>query len=309
MRTHLLAAITMAGLVGCVGGIDQSIPSNPPPGSTGDPGTGNGSAAQAARQSFEDNVYGIIDTKCVGCHSSAGPVGNTTGFVAPTKADAYVTATGYAALVGDFTPTGAPIMIKVTKEMHKGLTYTTDEQSKISDWLNKELAARASGSGSNPGSGASETPAQATDRVVKEWSGCMTLANFQAANMKAWGNMQANNSACKTCHVDGEYGQIASDADNPFFTVISTNRYYMAQYFSVQLIDPANPTAPFNPMNAKMIVNTKSFTAVGTRQPPHTEHGNFTYQGSQGQIALDKFYTSTMAAKTAGTCGPPTLTN
>jgi hypothetical protein len=309
MRTHLLAAIAMAGLVGCVGVIDQTIPSNPPPGSTGDPGTGNGSAAAAARKSFEDNVYGIIDTKCVGCHSSAGPVGNTTGFVAGNKADAYVTATGYAALVGDFTPAGAPIMIKVTKEMHKGLSYAADEQQKISDWLNLELTARASGTGTGSGSGTTETPAQATERVVKEWSGCMTLANFTAANMIAWGNMQANNSACKTCHVDGEYGQIASDVAGPFFSTISTNRYYMAQYFSVQLIDPANPTAPFNPMNAKMIINTKSFTAVGTAQPPHGEHPRFTLQGSQGMAALQKYYDSTMAAKTAGTCGPSTLTN
>ncbi len=311
MRTSLLAAITMAGLVGCVGGIDQSVPSQPPPGSVGDPGTGNGSASAAARTAFETNVYPIIDSKCIGCHNSAGPVGNTTGFVAANKSDAYVTATGYQALVGDFTPTGAPIMIKVTNEQHQGLSYTDDEKSKITDWLNKELAARASGTGTGSGSGTgtTETPAAATDRVVKEWSGCMTLANFQTANMKAFGNMQAGNSACKTCHVDGEYGQIASDADNPFFTVISTNRYYMAQYFSVQLIDPANPTAPFDPKNVKMIPNIKSFTGVGTATPPHQEHPRFTFANSAGAIAQQKFYDLTMAAKTAGTCGPPTLTN
>jgi hypothetical protein len=285
--------------VGCVGGIDTpTVPNNPPPGSVGDGGTGP--AAQMARQMFDTNVYPIMAgaTRCMQCHSSAGPVGNVTGFVAPNPTDGYVTAVGYQALVGDWTPTGAPILLKIAAG-HNGQTYTTDEKSKISAWLNQELTARAGNPTTTPPT--SESPADATVRLTKEWSGCMTQANFTAANMTAWGNMRANNSACKTCHVNGEYGQIASDAVNPFFTVISTNKYYMAQYFSVDLSQGV--------ATAKVIINTKSFTGVGTGLAPHTEHPRFQLNNSAGMQALQKFYDSTMAAKTAGTCGPPTLMN
>jgi hypothetical protein len=284
--------------VGCVGGID--MPTTPPaPPTDGVGGGGTGSAAVQARSLFETNVYPIVAAKCIGCHSSAGPVGNVTGFVAPKAADGYVTAVGYQALIGDWTPTGAPILLKIAAG-HNGQTYSADDISKISAWLTQELAARAGG-GTGSGTTGGESPADATVRLTKEWSGCMTLANFQTANMKAWGNMRADNSACKTCHVDGEYGQIASDTDNPYFTTISTNKYYMAQYFSVDLSAGV--------ATAKVIINTRSFTGVGTALPPHTEHPRFTLAGSTGLAALQKFYDLTMAAKTAKTCGPPTLTN
>jgi hypothetical protein len=309
MRNILLAVTAAAGLVGCVGGIDtpnnpgpNPAPTQPPPDGVG--GGGSGSAAIEARQLFETNVYPIISSKCGSCHSSSGPVGNVTGFVAPTATDAYVTAVGYQALVGDWTPTGAPILLKVAAG-HNGTSYTQADKDNIAAWLNKELAARAGG-GTGSGSGTTvESPADATVRVTKEWSGCMTLANFTTANMVAWGNMRADNSACKTCHVDGEYGQIASDiadgAPVSFFKTISTNKYYMAQYFSVDL---SQGTAA-----AKIIINTRSFTGVGSALAPHTEHPRFTLDGSTGLTALQKFYDLTMAAKTAGTCGPSTLIN
>jgi hypothetical protein len=300
MRNILLAVVAATGLVGCVGGISDTpppLPTTPPTDGVG--GGGSGSAAVAARNLFDTTVYPIVAAKCIGCHSSAGAVGNITGFVAPTATDGYVTAVGYQALIGDWTPTGAPILLKVAAG-HNGQTYTADEKTKISAWLTQELAARAGG-GTGSGSAGGESPAEATIRLTKEWSGCMTLANFQTANMKAWGNARANNSACKTCHVNGEYGQIAADTDNPFFTVISTNKYYMAQYFSVDLSAGV--------ATAKVSINTRSFIGVGTALAPHTEHPRFTLAGSTELAALQKFYDLTAASKAAGTCGPPTLTN
>lgn len=301
MRNILLAVVAAAGLVGCVGGIDQQpIPADPPAQGVG--GGTSGAAAQAARTSFETNVYPIVAAagRCIACHSSAGPVGNVTGFVAPAAADGYVTAVGYQALVGDWTPNGAPILTKIAIG-HNGMTYTADEKTKITDWLNAELTARASGGGSGSGMPAGESPADATVRLTKEWSGCMTLANFTTANMIAWGTMRAGNSACQTCHVDGEYGQIASNVAAPFFNTISTDKYYMAQYFSVDLSGGV--------ATAKVIINTRSFTGVGQGLAPHLEHPRFTLTGSTGLAALTKFYDLTVAAKTAGTCGASTLKN
>ena len=188
MRNILLAVVAAAGLMGCVGGID--MPSTPPEQGVG--GGGSGSAAVAARKSFDDNVYAIISGKCVGCHSSSGPVGNITGFVAPSATDGYVTATGYQALIGDWTPTGAPILTKIAAG-HNAQTYSDTDKSKIIDWLNLELSARAGGN-VTPVQPGEESPADATVRLTKEWSGCMTLANFQAAKMTNWGTMRANNS-------------------------------------------------------------------------------------------------------------------
>lgn len=298
MRNILLAIVAASGLVGCVGGIDTpTTPSTPPPEGVG--GGGTGSAAVAARAAFDNNVYPVVAAKCIVCHSSAGPLGNITGFVAPQAADGYVTAVGYQALIGDWTPPGAPILTKIAAG-HNNLTYSDPEKSQIADWLNAELAARVAAPppGTTP---TEETPAAATIRLTREWSGCMTLTNFQTANMKAWGNMRANNSACKTCHVNGEFGEIASDVPEPFFATISTNKYYMAQYFTADLSQGV--------ANAKIIINTRSFIGVGQGLTPHEEHPRFQLENSDGLKALEAFYKLTMDAKTAGTCGPPTLTN
>lgn len=319
MRNILLAVTAAAGLVGCVGGIDMPstpapVAKDPPPGTVGE--VPKSPAAAEARTLFETTVFSIAQAKCTNgvCHSTTTQGGTLTKFVATTQADAYVTAVSFQALVGDWTPTGAPILLKVAAG-HNGAVYTIDEKAAITAWLNKELEARAGGTPPPPGV---ETPGAATVRLTKEWSGCMTLANFTTANMVAWGNMRADNSACKTCHINGEYGQIASDLANqapaPFFGTISTNKYYMAQYFSVQLNDPATPTAPFDPAKAKIIINTKSFTGVGTATPPHTEHPRFNLTGSTGLAALQKFYDLTVKAKAIpagqpGACGPPTLKN
>jgi hypothetical protein len=307
MRNILLSVVAAAGLVGCVGGIDMPAGGDPT-GSGSNPGSGSdsGPAAAAARTAFDTGVYPIISAtgRCVACHSAAGPAGNDTGFVGTTTTNGYDTAVGFVALVGDFTA-GAPILAKIAVAGgHQGQSpYTTDEKTKITAWLDAELAKRASGgTGTGSGSGTTtESPGDATLRLTKEWSGCMTLANFTTANMVAFGNMRADNSACKTCHVNGEYGQIASDAPDLFFNLISTNRYYMAQYFSVDLSQGV--------ASAKIIQNTKNLTSIGTATAPHTEHPRFTFAGSTGATALQKFYDLTVAAKTAGTCGTPTLTN
>jgi hypothetical protein len=278
------------------------MPSDTPsdPAIDGVGGGGSGPAAAEARQLFETNVFPVIMTKCSGCHSSSGPVGNVTGFVGGSTANAYATAVGYQALVGDWTPSGAPILLKILPGTHNGTSYDQAQKDSIGTWLTKELESRAGNpdGGSTPGA---ESPAAATLRLTQEWSGCMTLANFQAAKMKDWGNMRANNSACKTCHINGEYGQIAADVDQPFFMTISTNKYYMAQYFSVDMSEGA--------ANGKIIINTRSFIGVGTGVAPHAEHPRFKLDGSTGMTALQKFYDATVAAKTANMCGPSTLTN
>jgi len=304
----LVTMIASLSLAACVGGIDGGGTGgddgvvDPNPGGTG--GGGTGAAAAEAKKLFTDNVQPIIAMKCIGCHNVTGPVGNITGFVDADKSNAYATAVGYQAVVGDYTPAGAPILTIVTMGMHKGNKYEADQISKITGWLNKEIEARTSGgTGSGSGSGTGgESPQAASQRLLGEWSGCLSLANFEAADLRNFGNVNAGGGGnCKTCHALGEFGHIVSNVSSPFFQTITTNKYYMLQYFSVDL--------SMGVAAAKVAINTRSFAGVGNRLAPHEAHPGFDPVNNAGMAALQKFYTATMARKTAGTCDPPRLTN
>ena len=316
MRAVLLAAVSI-GLVGCVGGIDQgTMPEPPPPGSVGSGTNPNPTGtASMAKQMFEQNVYPIIKADqataksgCAGssCHSTQGAT--PVMFVAADLQDAYATATSYQSVVGNFTTATAGILTQVANG-HQGRVYSTTEQKAITDWLAQEVTERSGtgGTGSGSGSGTTETPGAATARVLNQWSACMTEANWTTAKMtQAWGQMQANNgSKCEDCHATGGQGMIATEiqdsgASGPgMWTVVSTNEYYLVQFFTVDL---SQGTA-----NAKVVINHVSFDGVASGQPPHTEHPTFNATNNQGMTALQQFYTLVQAKVTAGGCGSPKL--
>lgn len=312
MRAVLLAVIASAA-VGCVGGIDMPTPTPQDPVGPGTNPSPVPPAQSQARQMFENNVFPIIKadqaaTKsgCAGtgaCHSTAGAT--PVQFVAADLADAYATATSYQSVVGNFTSATAGILTQVANG-HQGRMYTDAEKKSITDWLAQEVVERA---GVNPGpgsgSGSSETPGQATARLLNGWTACMTEANWTTANMTtAWGNMQANNgSKCESCHATGGQGMIASEIQDSgpsgvgMWTVVSTNEYYLVQFFTVDLT--ATP--------AKVVINHVSFDGVSKGQAPHTEHPQFDSTNNNGMTALSKFYDLTAAAVTAGNCGPTKL--
>ena len=78
---------------------------------------------------------------------------------------------------------------------------------------------------------------------------------------QAWGNMQANNgSDCENCHATGGQGMIATRATTSTARCSrpsATNKYYMLQYFTVDLTGGAAA--------AKVIINTTSFDGVVER--------------------------------------------
>ncbi len=301
-----LALIASLGLVGCVGGLESAGPTaDPDPDGTGG-GTVNEDAAAQAKRLYEENVHPIATGMCLGCHNSAGPVNNVTGFVSADLQNAYATAVGYQAVVGTWTPDGAPILTKITDATktpsHQPLAYSNDQINKITEWLNKELEARGAPGPDQPQG--PESAGQATTRLLQEWSGCMTQANFEAADMRAWGNVNSNEGQCKTCHAGAEYGFVASNVSTNFFNVITEDKYYMLQYFAVDL--------SLGVAQAKIIVNDRSFEGVGNRLAPHQQHPGFNPQNNNGYAALQAFYQSTMAAKAAapnGVCGPSKLLN
>lgn len=313
MRNILFTAALAAGLAGCVGGIDSPTGSDPGPGS--DPGNNPGSdttnppptdtppatdAGKASKKLFDDNVYPILKGKCGACHGQAAPLPNAPGFVSADATKGYTTAASSGALMGNLTPSGAPIL-SLIKAGHQNATYTTDETSKITAWLAAETTARAGGQGGED----PNSPTAIITRLENQWSACMTIANFTSANMAAWAQVNSNdgnnnNARCESCHNLGYEGFTANGVAQAGFDIISSERLQMKQYFTVDSV--TTPT--------KIIVNQANLQAVATGTEGHIGHRRFNLTNNQGltaMTALNNFYNLTMTAVAAGTCGPTKL--
>jgi len=128
--------------------------------------------------------------------------------------------------------------------------------------------------------------------LLANWSGCMTLANFQAANMtQAWGNLTTDGQKeCSNCHGTGQFGVIISKDENLFFQLISQHSSYLITYFTVQ--------------GSEVVIDSAQFENAGVND---ASHPRFNPTTNAGMTALQTFYDSTKAAQAAGTCGTPTL--
>ncbi len=126
--------------------------------------------------------------------------------------------------------------------------------------------------------------------LLQQWSGCMTLENFQAADMaQAWGTLlTSNGKQCQNCHENGEYGFIATSNATVFYDTISKHSGYLAKYFSADVA------------NSKVKINTASFELANTA----AGHPQFNTASNQGMTALTTFYGATVNRVT---CDAPTL--
>ena len=138
--------------------------------------------------------------------------------------------------------------------------------------------------------------APSADALLRQWSGCMTLTNFQTANMAvAWGTLNtATNQECSNCHALGGQGFIASTDEAVFFKTVTEQSAYLVKYFSA---DAASGT---------VIINNVSMMSAGVSL---TDHPHFDPINNAGMRALATFFDSTKALKAAGTCDPPRLVN
>src|SRR5262245_32354647 len=102
------------------------------------------------------------------------------------------------------------------------------------------------------GGGGPQGPSAAQLAMLKQWSGCMTQANFATANMaNAWGRLQATTlKSCQSCHSEGQFGFVATTDQASFFSKISQHSSFMAMYFTADMA------------SNKVIVNTNSFKAA-----------------------------------------------
>jgi len=123
--------------------------------------------------------------------------------------------------------------------------------------------------------------------ILSQWSGCMTMTNFQTANMMhAWSTLASNDGkACQGCHSDAQFGFMATDDEGAFFTGISQHSALMAMYFTVDLA------------TEKVIVNKQSFASANSA----LGHPRFNTTMNAGMTALETFYAATLSNSPCGT--------
>jgi hypothetical protein len=123
--------------------------------------------------------------------------------------------------------------------------------------------------------------------VLATFQSCMTLADFQAANMPGtWGNMTTttNTTKCVTCHVNGGNGFIASTNAQAFFNVLQTDKYYLLEFVTV---------APSSEGGYQVVADDHQIPSVGTGQAPHAEHPRF--MATAGMAAVHAFVDATLS--------------
>ncbi|MBA3539874.1 MAG: hypothetical protein H0T79_09615 [Deltaproteobacteria bacterium] len=272
-------------------------------------GSGSGSDGETneAKALYTSTVHSTIAAKCVGCHQ---PGGTGTTFLEADISGAgknYDLIVTKVAAVGSFAASTAPLLTKIASAGaagHYGKTYTASEVDTMTAWLDKELEIR------NPTlpdpdptpTPVVETQSQAIKRLIKEWSGCMTKADFATADMaQGVGGWETNNNQeCDNCHATAGEGFLASRDATFFFDNLAKHSALIQQYY---VVDMSGGTIA----SAKVIVNRTSITNVATRQPGHTEHPGFNAgDGTQGINAITQFHTLTAAhAANPATCEVP----
>jgi hypothetical protein len=269
---------------GCVGDIGDD---NPGDGS----GSGSGSGdTRAAKEIFKADVH-LAVAKCAGpaCHNvDATATAAKSKFYSPDSEASYQATVMAPNLIGspEFSAL-APILTYV-QAGHQGLTYSPDDTAKITAWLAAETKERTP-----TGGGSNQPPPFDAKGALKEWSGCLSQANFDAAGMTAgWANLAGDNlQKCLNCHNGGVAGFYISANAQQFFTAISTQSAFLLKYFTV------------NAAERKVVIATGAFQSANNIQL----HPTFPVETNAGMVALKKLYDSTAARKAANQCDPGRL--
>src|SRR5574337_628088 len=141
-----------------------------------------------------NQVHPILSSKCGMCHQVTAPQQGALGFLGPDKSNEYEVAIDSVFLVGDFTLNGSPILTMIDVNHHQNITYSDDDHAKLRAWLDAETRERY-GTDLDTASGLA-------DAAVRQWSGCLTMADFGTANMvSAWTTFTTTDGRhCTDCH-------------------------------------------------------------------------------------------------------------
>lgn len=282
MRTVLFAIASMAMTACLVGEVE---PVDPGPGSGGIPGIpGVGGDAESL---FTTTVAPIMR----GCAGAPGAchVGNQA-FPPPflgtgPETEYYTALVGDVAANGNFQAANARLLLKLEAGPHQGLNYTPDQVATITAWLDAELLAR------NPDG----TPPPGVN-LLAEFSGCMNLEDWEAANMGAWATKPSSDSVCSACH-GGGLSRFFANLDST--KMFEANKYevFIGGFLAVGK-DMITGEPAVVPAEARLVY-------IGSGEAGDI-HPNFGTNAAQDPyfLSIVQFIQLTEARKVAGGCGP-----
>ncbi len=255
-----------------VAGVDAGTAEPPPPGDLA-----------TARALFEANVAPVVTANCssAGCHGggAAPPFGDLN----PLNQYDKMISQRDLVFAGNLAPDSRLIFQGTTG--HQGApVFSTDDLDAISAWLALEkLEADAGG--------------EVVVSPLAEFSGCMTLANFEASNMAdEWANKNAQGQGdCDACHNLGADGFMASNQDARMFSYISGEATKSAQFMPSYFTLDATGTS--------VVINRARLERVGSQLSPNENHGAFDLDPNEDAVlALETFF---LATQNNPACGPP----
>jgi hypothetical protein len=164
--------------------------------------------------------------------------------------------------------------------------------------LDEEAVMQPPDAPSEPSPPDDETPEAAAQRVLEEFSDCMTFADFESANMTTWAAVPtATNQQCASCHNNGGESFIATADPEDMFVTLQKSTYMLLRFVTPDL---SNGVA-----RARMIVNRPLFESVGLGSAPYADHPGFEPDLNAGMTALEIFHALTME-RLATECATPT---
>jgi len=291
-RIHLavLASLTMAASGACIGELDPIVQPGDDDQEEPTPATPDAGVPEATEDTAEDiftqNVAPIV-ARCTGEACHAGTAASPLKFLGSgASTEFYSSITQFPSVTGNYQAGLANMLLKIDSGTHYSNAYTPAERSIIIEWLDAENLAR-----NDANDDGTVDPPPAGDPLA-EWSGCMTKANWDNAQMGSWANKGSDEGPCSTCHNDGAFRFNAND-DND--TMFSMNRYqlYIIGFFTVKVETDGTQT---------VIPAYDKFERMGNGS---TLHPRFNYSLDSTTLQrLEQFYQLTMETKAAGQCGP-----
>jgi putative hemolysin len=192
MRNQIFAAVAMALLGACVGGIDTTTPP-----ASGDDDT---QTPTTAKDQFVQTVQPILAMRCQACH--VGPETSTTNmFLGPDGPSSfYDTLVADRAVNGGFDPAAATILLKGA---HEGPALLPTEATAITSWLQAELTAR--GAQTPPATGNGNKNPRTAEMA---FAACMSVSMTEYTTTQAYqvANMNTGQGRCSSCHSPGGAG-------------------------------------------------------------------------------------------------------
>lgn len=292
MRRTMLTPTLFATLLtaaGCVGTLESGDDDpNPDPEPT----------ASLGRQQYDREVATIMQS-CGGCHEAGG---SATPFLgAGGASDNYqVLTTTQRAVIGDFNPTQAPVLIYGVNPAHAGPEFTTAQAATVEDWLIQEAMDRGIDLSGEP-------PPTPTGRIssrqaLAKFSACMNYGDWSAnignLTMTSWANKNTNNGQqCDTCHAAGDGGLYTYDNGQMMFDMNRTE-LFMRAFFTTKPVNPADPNSDYMVVPNMMKLRSKGSGAGGL----HPNYG--VGENDPYFLRLQAFYDATMAGL-AGCAAPP----